>query len=517
MSKNRTFELKKAMNAFDEYVSKGYRTWDMADHYANAERFVGSKEKETLTIMTKWCPPPGEMTKDVVEKAIQERLKRLRTDRLDLLQFHWWNYHDLRYLDAVRELKKMIPERIRRLGVTNFDTAHLRILLSSGIPIVSNQVCFSLLDRRAEGQMSELCENTGVRLFAFGTLGGGLLTDRFLEKKEPKRGETESLRKYLRFVKVGGGWKRLQALLRALRTVADELDCDIAHVAAGWVLRQRAVASVIVGVRLGLSTRADANLDIVRVSNALTDAHLAIIDAAKMEPIPGDCGDEYRKPPFLTATGDLSDHLVRGTDAAGSIRSSNDGHVRGVNSGTVWEEKYGYSRAVRAGDRIYVSGTTATHRGFAVGTASTRSSAKVIRRGATAESRHQEDDDECEPDAYAQAAFALDKVTAAVDALCRDDETAIVVRTRLIVPRLEKDWEGVANAHGRVFGDAEVPPSNTLVGGALVGKTNEYLVEIEAEAVVRQKSSSLWSRAIAAGGVAVAAAAMAMVIVRSRK
>ena len=120
-----------------------------------------------------------------------------------------------------------------------------------------------------------------------------------------------------------------------------------------------------------------------------------------------------------------------------------------VGSGTVWEAMAGYARAVRVGDRILVSGTTATGPDGAVAAG----------------------------DAAAQARFILDKIERAIEGLggrLRD-----IVRTRVYLRRIE-DWEAVARVHGERFG--AIRPANTLVQAGLVG--DAYLVEIEAEAVI---------------------------------
>ena len=168
---------------------------------------------------------------------------------------------------------------------------------------------------------------------------------------------------------------------------------------------------------------------------------------AELDPIPGDCGDEYRKPPFLTATGDLSDHL-ESIPKPFEAREKLGGGTK-VLSGTVWEGMCGYSRAVRKGNRISVSCTTATH-----GT-------KMIGGD----------------DPGAQAHFVLDKIQAAIESLGGKLED--VVRTRIFVNDI-KDWEPVALAHGERFKD--IQPANTLVEAKLVGEG--YKVEIEAEAEV---------------------------------
>jgi diketogulonate reductase-like aldo/keto reductase len=93
-----------------------------------------------------------------VREAVARSLKRLRSDSIDLLQFHAWSYPDPSWLDALFHLQDLKREGlIRHIGVTNFDTAHLRVAVTSGVEIVSNQVSFSLLDDRARGPMTDLC------------------------------------------------------------------------------------------------------------------------------------------------------------------------------------------------------------------------------------------------------------------------------------------------------------------------------------------------------------------------
>eukprot|EP00971_Amphidinium_carterae_P266131 5279249-Amphidinium_carterae.1 len=143
---------------------------------------------------------------------------------------------------------------IRELGATNFDTIRLKEMVNAGVPIVSNQVQLSLLDRRplASG-MADYCEKNGIKLIAFGTVGGGLLSERYLGKPQPQIWDlnTTSLRMYAgsanRFL---GDWDLFQELLRTLKQVADKHRVTIANVAQRWVLDSSpAVASVLIGVR----------------------------------------------------------------------------------------------------------------------------------------------------------------------------------------------------------------------------------------------------------------------------
>ena len=209
---------------------------------------------------------------------------------------------------------------------------------------------------------------------------------------------------------------------------------------------------MIVGARLGENEHRADNLRTFAFT--LDEEDRAVLDAALAgtRPVPGDCGDEYRRPPFLTASGDLSHHLAavptffEATPVPGRAGRSL------VDSGSVWEPIAGYSRAVRTGDRILVSGTTATH-----------GAGEVV----------------CPGDPAGQATFILDKIAASLAAL--GGTMADVVRTRVYLADAD-DWEPVSRAHGRVFGDSR--PANTLVEvGRLVG---DYRVEIEAEAVVER-------------------------------
>jgi enamine deaminase RidA (YjgF/YER057c/UK114 family) len=318
-----------------------------------------------------------------------------------------------------------------------------------GIPIVSNQVSFSLLDRRAAGAMTAFCLQHGVRLLAYGTLAGGFLAEKWRGRPEPSEIPDWSKSKYKRFIDVIGGWTVLQSLLQALAAVARRHGVSLSNVATRWVMQQPAVAAVIVGARLGESEHRADNQRLFEFK--LDDADMARIEEAlaAARPVPGDCGDEYRKPPFLTASGDLSHHLASLPKVYEARPVPGRERMR-IDSGSVWEPIAGYSRAMRVGDRILVSGTTATH-----------GSGTVI----------------CPGDTGAQTTYILDKIVASVEALggTADD----IVRTRVYLADAA-EWEPAARAHGRYFG--AIRPANTML--AIRELIGDYKVEIEAEAVV---------------------------------
>ncbi|MFZ8995225.1 MAG: aldo/keto reductase [bacterium] len=456
------FDPEDGANELEQYYQDGFGTFDMADHYGSAELIAGrllaryQDEQHKPIACTKWCPVPGQMTKEVVRKGVQERLDRLKVEQLDLLQFHWWTFQHPAWLDALHELAEL-RERglIKELGVTNFDAAHLHLALADGIPIRSNQVSFSLLDRRAGGSLKEVCEHHAVKILAYGTLCGGFLSKRWLGQDDPEKISDWSRMKYRRFIESSGGWNAFQSILSAAEKIAQKHRVSLANVATKWVLSQDHVAAVIIGARLGESQHRQNNMELFEFE--LNDEDFQSLEKTFEEttPVPGDCGDEYRKPPFLTATGDLSHHLEQVEKIFVSNPSESRDDAKQVLSGSEWEEIAGYCRAQRIGDLIVVSGTTAT-----------AGHSRIVARG----------------DAAAQTTFILDKISAALEAL--GSSMKDVVRTRIYLVNVE-DTLAVSKAHGRVFG--QIKPANTLLQvGGLVG---EYLVEIEADALVRNDNS----------------------------
>ena len=229
------------------YAAAGFDAFDMADHYGSAEVITGhllaSPSEAGVRAFTKWCPPPGPMTPAIVREGVQRALERLRVPRIDLLQFHWWTFEHPGWIDAMTELARLRDEGlIAHLGLTNFDTQHLRVLLAEGLPIASNQVCCSLLDRRATEEMQALCLERGVKLLAYGTLGGGFLSERWLGAAEPAaEGQIDdwSKLKYRRFIDAVGGWGALQGVLRAAKAVADRHGVSIGSQTLPLSMRQR--------------------------------------------------------------------------------------------------------------------------------------------------------------------------------------------------------------------------------------------------------------------------------------
>lgn len=302
---------KKAVDEMVEYHDAGFTSWDLADIYGPAEDFIGDfrrllasqkgeKALAKVQAFTKFVPEPRAMSRQFVEKSVEQSSKRMGVDVIDLIQFHWWDYYNPAWLDALVHLSELRDMGvIRNIGLTNFDTAHMQDMKDAGIKIASNQVQYSILDQRPADKMAEFCKENGVVLFAYGAVCGGLLSEKYLNKPEPGSVEldTLSLRKYKKMADAWGGWQLFQELLAVLNGVADKHKVSIANVAARYILDRPEVAGVIIGARLGLSEHRQDNARVFGFSLDKEDNEkigVVLSKSRNLYELIGDCGDEYR-------------------------------------------------------------------------------------------------------------------------------------------------------------------------------------------------------------------------------
>jgi aryl-alcohol dehydrogenase-like predicted oxidoreductase len=304
-------EPRSAIAEMFSYHEAGFTTWDLADHYGPAEDFIGEFRREfavrygaehlnEIGAFTKWVPRPGRMTRAIVEDAVRLSISRMKVETLDLIQFHWWDYGDEGYLEALKHLADLRDEgRIRHLALTNFDTEHVRVIAEEGIKIVANQVQYSIVDRRPEVCLARYCRDRGIWLLTYGTVLGGLLAEKYLGQPEPRAAElrTASLRKYKNMIDAWGGWPLFQELLTTLKRIADKHAVSIANVGTRYILDRPAVAGVIIGTRLGIAEHIAENARVFEFS--LDEEDRAAIDyvsarSRDLFEVIGDCGAEYR-------------------------------------------------------------------------------------------------------------------------------------------------------------------------------------------------------------------------------
>lgn len=247
------------------YFDAGIRRFDVADIYGDAELIIGQflrecqeqnkHGSEDIVIQTKYVPNRNSLsslTVQDIEMAIDRSLERLGQEQLDLVQLHWWNYEAQGMLDALRTLAKEKERgRLKSIGVTNMNTIVMQEILDNHMPIESIQTQYSILDTRPQNGMIQLCQERGVRIYAYGVLAGGFLQEKWLEQEEPtfNREGNRSLTKYHHIIDEVGGWTAFQKALYELHEVAQSEGVCISTLSAAWAMKENGIHSIIIGAR----------------------------------------------------------------------------------------------------------------------------------------------------------------------------------------------------------------------------------------------------------------------------
>lgn len=304
-------EMDAAVADMRAFVEAGITTFDCADIYTGVEALIGEflrrlradaggAAARRVQVHTKCVPDLDQLptlSRNDIEAIVDRSLARLGVDALDLVQLHWWDYNVPGWVEAAGWLEDLRKAgKLRHLGLTNFNVDRVREIAGAGLPVVSHQVQYSVLDRRPARGMTTACGAHGIGLLAYGALAGGFLSERWLGQPAPPEPlENRSLVKYRLIIEEYGGWAAYQGLLHALDAVARKHRTTIGAVAIRWVLDQPGVTGVIVGARHARhlpETVAAASLaldekDRTRIARAQESATGPAGDVYDLERIPG--------------------------------------------------------------------------------------------------------------------------------------------------------------------------------------------------------------------------------------
>lgn len=260
-----TIAAEQALEDMRHFVEAGITTFDCADIYTGVEELIGLFRKKykdefrdgslpPLQIHTKYVPDYNvlaTLTKADTERIIDRSLQRLGVERLDLVQFAWWDYQFPKYVETALHLKELQEKgKIRYVGITNFDAQHVQELLDAGVALAANQVQYSVMDRRVEKNMTALAQKQQMPYLCYGTVAGGFLSDRYLDAPDPAQPlENRSLTKYRLIIDEFGGYELFQELLHVLRSIANSYGVGIAEIACSYILQKPMVGGIIVGAR----------------------------------------------------------------------------------------------------------------------------------------------------------------------------------------------------------------------------------------------------------------------------
>jgi aryl-alcohol dehydrogenase-like predicted oxidoreductase len=286
-----------ALKVIESYYQAGFRVFDCADIYTGVEELLGQFIKihqlgtDDIKVHTKYVPDTASLATlsyEQTEAIIDRSRARLGLEHLDLVQFHWWHYETGDYLKALETLHRLKQQgKLREIGLTNFNAERVAEITKSGIPIASIQAQYSVIDQRTK-TLESITQQHDIQLLAYGSVAGGLLSDAYLNKDEPREPhENRSLTKYLLMIEEMGGWQTLQDILELLRAIADDHDSDVASVATAYCLAQKGVRACIVGAR---NTKHVAAHVALRDVLQLSPDEIQKIDSIRkqFQPIPGE-------------------------------------------------------------------------------------------------------------------------------------------------------------------------------------------------------------------------------------
>ena len=256
---------KQAIDDMLAFVEAGITTFDCADIYTGVEVLIGKFLKQQQSAFRNGSLPPVQvhtkyvpdytalatLKKEDTEKIIDRSLKRLGVERLDLVQFAWWDYQFPRYIETAVHLSEMQAKgKIRYIGVTNFDSTHLKEILDAGVKVASNQVQYSVLDQRVEKDLNDLSIKHTIPYLCYGVVAGGFLSNRYYQQAAPTPPlENRSLTKYRLIIDEFGGYELFQEALSILQKIAAQYDVGIAEIATKYILQKPLVGATIIGAR----------------------------------------------------------------------------------------------------------------------------------------------------------------------------------------------------------------------------------------------------------------------------
>ena len=264
-------------------LDAGINFFDTADIYGGtkSEEFIGralAGRRQAVVLATKFGLPIDDTRKGAspayVRQAVDESLRRLATDRIDLYQLHQPD-PATPIADTLGALDDLVRAgKVREVGCSNFSVAQLNEAEASvargGARFVSVQNEYSLLHREPEGGVLAACERLGLEFLPYFPLASGLLTGKYSSGAPAPAG-----------TRLTHAWAAKRFLtddrldrVEALRQFAESRGRSILELAVSWLLRHRVVASVIAGATSAEQVRAN----VAAASWRLTDAELAEID-----------------------------------------------------------------------------------------------------------------------------------------------------------------------------------------------------------------------------------------------
>ncbi|MGB3692169.1 MAG: aldo/keto reductase [Spirulinaceae cyanobacterium] len=258
----------------DTYLAMGISSFDTADIYGRSEKTLGQVlQGRDCTILTKAVFFGEIPNTNQIKSKVESSLRKLKKESLDCLQIYWHN-PQLDCGSTFTTFNELLEAgKIRQLGVTNFDTPMLEKALQYA-PIKTNQIQYSLIDRRAEKSLQPFCLEKDVTLLPYGPLAGGYLSRKFLGIDLPStEGEHARSFYYSSMIRAHGGWSPVQEMLLTMAQMGNKYKVSISQLALNWVKNQPGVGAVISGFTQNRQ-QIKSNIEAMEVNIAPEDLQL---------------------------------------------------------------------------------------------------------------------------------------------------------------------------------------------------------------------------------------------------
>jgi len=244
-----------AVKAIEAAIDNGINCIDTAPAYGagHADELIGSiiKGRRDKIIIASKCGLDIEngyrhnLKPDFITYDLEQSLKRLETDYIDLYQIHWPD-PEVRIEDSMRSLMKAKESgKIRYIGICNFSGDQLKEAMKYG-EIVSYQPNYSLLEREIESDQMKICIENNIGIISYGSLGAGMLTGKYKDLPQFKKGDARNF--FYKFFKKQY-WPAVKAVVDKVAEIAERRGVKPGHVAIAWNLSKAGVTAAITGAR----------------------------------------------------------------------------------------------------------------------------------------------------------------------------------------------------------------------------------------------------------------------------
>ncbi len=258
-------DMDEARRMFECYRERGGNFIDTANFYAagESERMLGELAKDVrqqVVIATKYSlsmrpgdpNASGNQRKNMVQ-AVEESLRRLGTDYIDLLYLHLWDDRTpaeevLRAFDDLVRAGKILYAGISDTPAWEISRMQAIAELRGWSPLVALQVPYNLTERTVEREFMPMAQKLGLGILPWSPLAGGVLTGKYSRADLEAQPQDMSSRKNINLATGRLTAKSLE-IAETVAAIAGELDCSSAQVALAWTLLNPAVASPIIGAR----------------------------------------------------------------------------------------------------------------------------------------------------------------------------------------------------------------------------------------------------------------------------